>query len=63
MNEKAGSIFEYLKLRQDFENAFPGYESEIHGVERTENPLAHAGGSCGHNQQERNICLKRHNIR
>ncbi|MEA2039845.1 MAG: Orn/Lys/Arg decarboxylase N-terminal domain-containing protein [Thermodesulfobacteriota bacterium] len=36
MNEKAGPIFEYLKLRQDFENAFPGYESEIHGVERTE---------------------------
>ncbi len=36
MNEKAGPIFDYLKLRQDFENAFPGYESEIHGVERTE---------------------------
>ncbi len=36
MNEKAGPIFEYLQLRQDFENAFPGYESEIHGVERTE---------------------------
>lgn len=36
MNEKAGPIFEYLKLRQDFENVFPGYESEIHGVERTE---------------------------
>jgi len=36
MNEKAGPIFEYLKLRQDFENAYPGYESEIHGVERTE---------------------------
>ena len=36
MNEKAGPIFEYLKLRQDFENVYPGYESEIHGVERTE---------------------------
>ena len=36
MNEKAGPIFDYLKLRQDFENTFPGYESEIHGVERTE---------------------------
>ena len=36
MNEKARPIFEYLKLRQDFENRFPGYESDIHGVERTE---------------------------
>lgn len=36
MNEKARPIFEYLRLRQDFENAFPGYESEIHGVERNE---------------------------
>jgi len=36
MNEKARPIFEYLKLRQDFENKFPGYESEIHGVERNE---------------------------
>lgn len=36
MNEKARPIFEYLKLRQDFENEFPGYESEIHGVERIE---------------------------
>lgn len=36
MNEKAQPIFEYLKLRQDFENEFPGYESEIHGVERIE---------------------------
>jgi arginine decarboxylase len=35
MNEKAEPIFDYLKLRQDFENVFPGYESEIHGVERT----------------------------
>jgi len=36
MNDKAKPIFEYLKLRQDFENEFPGYESEIHGVERME---------------------------
>ena len=36
MNEKARPIFEYLKLRQDFENTYPGYESDIHGVERTE---------------------------
>jgi arginine decarboxylase len=35
MNGKAGPVFDYLKLRQDFENAYPGYESEIHGVERT----------------------------
>lgn len=34
MNEKAKPIFTYLKLRQDFENVFPGYESDIHGVER-----------------------------
>lgn len=36
MNKKAKPIFEYLKLRQDFENQFPGYESDIHGVEREE---------------------------
>ncbi|MFC2101977.1 Orn/Lys/Arg decarboxylase N-terminal domain-containing protein [Bacteroidota bacterium] len=36
MNDKAKPIWDYLKLRQDFENAFPGYESDIHGVERTE---------------------------
>jgi lysine decarboxylase/arginine decarboxylase len=35
INEKTDPIFDYLKLRQDFENAFPGYESEIHGVVRT----------------------------
>ncbi|MGE5340003.1 MAG: Orn/Lys/Arg decarboxylase N-terminal domain-containing protein [Candidatus Omnitrophota bacterium] len=27
-------VREYLKIRQDFENQFPGYESDIHGVER-----------------------------
>ncbi|MBU2650926.1 MAG: hypothetical protein KKA81_08325 [Bacteroidetes bacterium] len=36
MNEKAAPVFRYLKMRQDFENAFPGYESDIHGVERME---------------------------
>ncbi|MBC8490549.1 MAG: hypothetical protein H8D45_31425 [Bacteroidetes bacterium] len=36
LNEKAAPIFNYLKLRQDFENEFPGYESDIHGVERNE---------------------------
>lgn len=36
MNDKAKPVWEYLKLRQDFENEFPGYESDIHGVERTE---------------------------
>ena len=34
MNKKATPIFDYLKLRQDFENVFPGYESDIHGIER-----------------------------
>lgn len=36
MNRKAKPVFDYLKLRQDFENEFPGYESDIHGVERIE---------------------------
>lgn len=36
MNKKARPIFDYLRLRQDFENKFPGYESDIHGVERFE---------------------------
>jgi len=36
MNDKAAPIFDYLKLRQDIENEFPGYESDIHGVERIE---------------------------
>ncbi len=34
LNEKARPIFEYLTARQDFENIFPGYTSDIHGVER-----------------------------
>lgn len=34
LGKKAKAICDYLKARQDFENAFPGYESEIHGVEK-----------------------------
>lgn len=29
-------ILAYLLARQDFENTFPGYESDIHGIEKTE---------------------------
>ncbi len=36
MNEKAKPIFEYLKLRQEFEDNYPGYKSDIHGMVRTE---------------------------
>ncbi len=36
LNEKAKPIYDYLKSRQDFENEFPGYQSDIHGVERDE---------------------------
>lgn len=36
LNDKAQPIFDYLQARQDFENLFPGYESDIHGVERIE---------------------------
>ena len=31
----ARDILNYLIARQDFENEFPGYESDIHGIERT----------------------------
>jgi arginine decarboxylase len=31
-------IYVYLTARQEFENEFPGYESDIHGIERGENP-------------------------
>ena len=33
-NQKAMPILDYLKTRQDFENTFPGYVGDIHGVER-----------------------------
>ncbi|WP_320008362.1 Orn/Lys/Arg decarboxylase N-terminal domain-containing protein [Maridesulfovibrio sp.] len=36
LNSKAQPVFDYLMARQDFENVFPGYESDIHGVERIE---------------------------
>lgn len=38
MNEKAQPILDYLLARQKFENEFPGYESDIHGVERVPGP-------------------------
>lgn len=28
-------VLEYLIARQNFENEYPGYESDIHGIERT----------------------------
>jgi len=36
MNDLAAPIYDYLLERQNFENLFPGYESDIHGVERVE---------------------------
>lgn len=36
MNEKAEPILEYLLAREKFEQLFPGYEGDIHGVERAE---------------------------
>ncbi len=33
-DKKSESILVYLRARQDFENEFPGYESDIHGIER-----------------------------
>jgi len=38
MNERSKPIYNYLLLRQEFENEFPGYESDIHGVERIDGP-------------------------
>lgn len=35
-NANAAKILEYLLARQDFENEFPGYENEIHGILRTD---------------------------
>lgn len=34
MNDKAEPILDYLLSRQGFEEVFPGYEGDIHGVER-----------------------------
>ena len=36
MNEKAQPILDYLLAREKFEELFPGYEGDIHGVERVE---------------------------
>lgn len=36
LNDRAEAIYDYLRTRQDFENTYPGYESDIHGVERIE---------------------------
>ncbi len=49
LNDRARPIWEYLRLRQDFENRFPGYEGDIHGVERE----AGAGG-----KYFKTLCLK-----
>ncbi|UCH95082.1 MAG: hypothetical protein JSV88_33180 [Candidatus Aminicenantes bacterium] len=38
MDKKAKPILDYLLLRQEFENNFPGYESDIHGIKRKEGP-------------------------
>ena len=34
MNGKSRAIADYLIAREEFENAFPGYESDIHGITR-----------------------------
>lgn len=36
INRRARPVFDYLRAREAFENEFPGYESEIHGVEKFE---------------------------
>ncbi|MEG1011762.1 MAG: Orn/Lys/Arg decarboxylase N-terminal domain-containing protein [Ruthenibacterium sp.] len=36
MDERAKAVHSYLTVREKFENTFPGYESDIHGVERYE---------------------------
>jgi lysine decarboxylase/arginine decarboxylase len=35
LDAKSRPILDYLLLRQDFENRFPGYEGEIHGIDRS----------------------------
>ncbi len=34
--DENNSILDYLIERQEFENEFPGYDSDIHGIERTD---------------------------
>ncbi len=41
-DESSRDILEYLKARQSFENEFPGYESDIHGIERQTDGEGHA---------------------
>jgi predicted Na+-dependent transporter len=36
MSGEASAIAEYLSAREDFENLFPGYEGDIHGITREE---------------------------
>lgn len=38
VNDNAKAIIDYLQKREDFENEFPGYEGDIHGVERVKTP-------------------------
>lgn len=35
LDASSRAVVDYLLAREEFEDAFPGYESEIHGVERT----------------------------
>jgi len=34
INKKSQPIIDYLLAREEFENRFPGYESDIHGIYR-----------------------------
>ncbi len=53
LNEKARPILDYLLAREEFENRFPGYEGDIHGVERdVENGVA----------KFKTLCLKEHTL-
>jgi lysine decarboxylase/arginine decarboxylase len=38
ITDKSKAIIDYLKRREEFENEFPGYEGDIHGVERVRTP-------------------------
>jgi lysine decarboxylase/arginine decarboxylase len=35
LNARARPILDYLRAREAFENSFPGYEGEIHGIDRS----------------------------
>lgn len=50
LNEKAQPILDYLRTREAFEQTFPGYESDIHGVERE----VHNGKVCF-----KTLCIKK----